>query len=106
MQPQGDVQILCNLIDSCVNRQEAGDAARFRHGGSSQPTGEQMTGGGYVALESGIPVEAQRGLAQRGHQIRVISGGFGGYQAIMCDAKRDIYVGASESRNDGQAAGY
>lgn len=106
MQPQGHVQILCNLIDFGMNLQEAGDAARFRHSGSSQPTGERMTGGGWVALESGISPKARRDLAQLGHQIRFVSGGFGGYQAIMYDAQRDVYIGASESRKDGQAAGY
>ena len=33
-------------------------------------------------------------------------GSFGGYQGIMYDAKNDVYYGASESRKDGQAAGY
>ena len=33
-------------------------------------------------------------------------GSFGGYQAIRYDAKQDVYYGASESRKDGQAAGY
>jgi len=106
MQPQGHVQILCNLIDFGMNVQEAGDAARFHHGGSSEPTGERMTDGGWVSLESAIPNEVQRGLSERGHQIRFESGAFGGYQAILYDAQRDIYIGASESRKDGQAAGY
>ncbi len=106
MQPQGHVQVLCNLIDFGMNLQEAGDAARFRHGGSSQPTGGKMTRGGYVALESEIPMEVQRGLVQRGHEVKFVSGGFGGYQAILYDAKRDVYIGASESRKDGHAAGY
>jgi gamma-glutamyltranspeptidase/glutathione hydrolase len=106
MQPQGHLQILCNLIDFGMSVQEAGDAARFYHQGSSEPTGERMTDGGWLALESGVSTEALRGLERRGHQIRFESGGFGGYQAIMYDAKRDIYVGASESRKDGQAAGY
>jgi len=65
-----------------------------------------MTHGGWVALESGISMDAHRGLVHRGHQVRFVSGGFGGYQAIMYDAKRDIYIGASESRKDGYAAGY
>ncbi len=54
MQPQGHVQILVNLIDFGMNLQEAGDAPRLRHGGSSQPTGEIMTSGGIVYLETGI----------------------------------------------------
>ncbi len=106
MQPQGHVQILCNLIDFGMNLQEAGDAARFHHWGSSEPTGEKMAEGGWVALESGVGMEVQRSLARKGHRIRYVSGGFGGYQAIMYDAGRDLYIGASESRKDGQAAGW
>lgn len=106
MQPQGHVQVLCNLIDFGMNVQEAGDAARFHHQGSSEPTGSRMTDGGWLAIESGVGVESQRGLAQRGHRVRFESGGFGGYQAIHYDAARDIYIGASESRKDGQASGY
>jgi gamma-glutamyltranspeptidase/glutathione hydrolase len=106
MQPQGHLQILCNLIDFGMNLQEAGDAPRFRHFGSSQPTGEHMTDGGTVALESAISMEVRRDLRQRGHEVRFENGGFGGYQAILYDTDRDIYIGASESRKDGQAAGY
>lgn len=106
MQPQGHVQILCNILDFGMNLQEAGDAARFHHTGSSEPTGSRMRNGGEVALESGVPMASKRGLAQMGHRVRFSSGGFGGYQAIMYDAARNIYIGASESRKDGQAAGY
>lgn len=106
MQPQGHVQVLCNIIDFGMNTQEAGDAARFFHGGSSTPTGERMTTGGEVALESGIEMEVQRELAARGHRLRVLPGAFGGYQAILYDAENDVYRAASESRKDGMAAGY
>jgi gamma-glutamyltranspeptidase / glutathione hydrolase len=106
MQPQGHVQILCNLIDFGMNLQEAGDAARWYHTGSSEPTGEKMTDGGIVSLESGIAPEAVRKLSQMGHRIQNSVGPYGGYQAIGYDAKNDVYIGASESRKDGQAAGY
>jgi len=106
MQPQGHVQILCNIIDFGMNLQEAGDAARFHHTGSSKPTGEVMGDGGRVALESGIGMEVRRALANMGHRIHHATGGFGGYQAIGYDAENDVYIGASESRKDGQAAGY
>ena len=106
MQPQGHVQIVANLIDFGMNLQEAGDAPRIRHGGSSQPTGEKMTDGGTVYLESGFPYETVRELMKRGHHISWDLGGYGGYQAIMYDAKNKVYYGASESRKDGQAAGY
>jgi gamma-glutamyltranspeptidase/glutathione hydrolase len=86
--------------------QEAGDAPRIRHGGSSQPTGSQMLNGGYVNFESGFSSEVIRDLANMGHNLQISVGGFGGYQAIMLDYKNKVYYGASESRKDGQAAGY
>ncbi|MDA1195126.1 MAG: gamma-glutamyltransferase family protein [Planctomycetota bacterium] len=106
MQPQGHVQVLLNLIDFGMNVQEAGDAARFHHTGSSEPTGERMTTGGELHLESAIGAEVRAELTRRGHVLRDAVGGYGGYQAIHYDAARDLYVGASESRKDGQAAGY
>ena len=109
MQPQGHVQVLTNQIDFGLNVQEAGDASRWQHEGDSEPTGEKMTeSGGYVNVESGIPYETVRELRKRGHDVRFDVGGYGGYQAIkveMHDSQR-VYVGASESRKDGQAAGY
>ena len=107
MQPQGHVQILCNLIDFGMNVQEAGDAARYRHYGSSQPTGEKMTDGGTLNLESGVSDEVVEDLRRRGHTVWVgTDGGYGGYQAILWDATNRVYHGASEMRKDGQAAGY
>ena len=106
MQPQGHVQIVCNIIDFKMNLQEAGDAPRIYHTGSSEPTGEQMTDGGTLSLESGIRPEVIQKLMSMGHRIQGNLGGFGGYQAIMWDEKNKVYYGASESRKDGQAAGY
>jgi gamma-glutamyltranspeptidase/glutathione hydrolase len=108
MQPQGHVQVLTNQIDFGLNVQEAGDASRWQHEGDNEPTGEKMENGGYVEVESGIPYESVRELKKRGHDVRFDVGGYGGYQAIkveMHDAQR-VYVGASESRKDGMAAGY
>jgi gamma-glutamyltranspeptidase/glutathione hydrolase len=109
MQPQGHVQVLTNQIDFGLNVQEAGDASRWQHEGDNEPTGEKMTeAGGYVEVESGIPYETVRELKKRGHDVRFDVGGYGGYQAIkveMHDGQR-VYVGASESRKDGMAAGY
>jgi len=106
MQPQGHTQIVCNLIDFGMNLQEAGDAPRISHEGSSEPTGEKMTNGGVVSLESGFDYETVRELMSKGHYIRFEKGPYGGYQAIMYDSKNKVYYGASESRKDGQAAGY
>ncbi|MDZ7608202.1 MAG: gamma-glutamyltransferase [Cyclobacteriaceae bacterium] len=106
MQPQGHVQVLVNIIDFGMNLQEAGDAPRINHEGSSEPTGTTMTDGGYVQLESGFDTETVRELRKMGHDIRFSVGPYGGYQAIMWDEKNKTFVGASESRKDGMAAGY
>jgi gamma-glutamyltranspeptidase/glutathione hydrolase len=106
MQPQGHVQIIINMVDFDMNLQEAGDAPRARHDGSSQPTGEKMTDGGLVNLESGFPYETERALMGMGHKVRRSRGGYGGYQAILYDHQNKVYYGASESRKDGHAAGY
>ncbi|MBV8212888.1 MAG: gamma-glutamyltransferase [Verrucomicrobia bacterium] len=106
MQPMGHVQVLTNLIDFGMNLQEAGDAARWQHEGSSEPTGETMTDGGWVNFESGYPYETIRELMNRGHHIHFDLGGYGGYQAIMRADRQGVYYGASESRKDGCAIGY
>lgn len=106
MQPQGHAQIVINLIDFGMNLQEAGDVARIRHDGSSEPTDEIMNDGGTLYLESGFSTATVRKLAKMGHRIGTSAGGYGGYQAIMRDHKNNVYIGASESRKDGHAAGY
>ena len=106
MQPQGHVQIIVNMIDFGLTLQEAGDAPRIRHTGSSQPTDEIMNDGGVVNLEHGFDKATIRRLKMWGHNIKVNTGGFGGYQAIKWDRENKVYYGASEYRKDGQAAGY
>ena len=106
MQPQGHVQIIVNLVDFGMNLQEAGDAARINHTGSSQPTGTTMMTGGVLHLESTFSSDTRQALEAMGHTLGESDGGFGGYQAIMWDAEQGVYYGASEVRKDGQAAGY
>jgi gamma-glutamyltranspeptidase/glutathione hydrolase len=65
-----------------------------------------MEDGGIVNLENGFDSDVIRDLMHRGHTIRFAHGPFGGYQAIMRDPESGVYYGASESRKDGQAAGY
>jgi len=106
MQPQGHAQIVINLIDFEMNLQEAGDAPRMQHNGSTEPTGGKMTDGGQIVLESGLDYEVIRGLMRKGHKVGFALGSYGGYQAIMWDEINKVYFGASESRKDGQASGY
>ena len=103
-QPQAHAQVLINLIDFGYNLQEAGDAPRMVHSGSTQPTDEEMTSGGTLSLEKGFGEDIEQALKKMGHTIKYVKGIFGGYQAIML--KDGVYFGASESRKDGQASGY
>ena len=104
MQPQGHAQIVVNIVDFQMNLQEAGDAPRIRHFGSSEPTGETMINGGFLSLESGIDERVRSELLKLGHNLKDEKGGYGGYQAIM--NVDGVYYGASESRKDGHASGY
>jgi gamma-glutamyltranspeptidase / glutathione hydrolase len=106
-QPLGHVQIVMNMIDFGMNAQEAGDAPRIAHTGSSEPTGERITDGGVLMLETGFPEGLVRDLMKMGHKVRsALDGEFGGYQGIVRNAATGVYAGASESRKDGHAAGY
>lgn len=105
-QPQGHTQIVMNIIDFEMNIQEAGDAPRWEHTGSSTPTGIKAANRGEINVESGISYETVQGLIERRHKVGFQKGAYGGYQAIMWDEVNSVYKGASESRKDGQAAGY
>jgi gamma-glutamyltranspeptidase/glutathione hydrolase len=65
-----------------------------------------MLSGGTVLLESAFGSEVVAALELRGHVVAYDRDGFGGYQAIQWDAANATYLGASESRKDGQAAGF
>jgi len=105
MQPQGHVQIITDIIDFGMNVQEAGDAARWRHVGNAEPTGEALQGIGEVEMESGFDPMVKAELAKRGYKVVPGTGNFGGYQAIM-RAPNGVYWGASEMRKDGEVVGY
>ncbi len=107
MQPQGQVQVLCNLIDFGMNVQEAGEAPRIEHLGSATPTGQPAKeSGGTVAVEGGIPTGVVRELVQRGHHVNHVQTNTSGYQGILIDPKTNVLQGGSEPRKDGCAVGY
>ena len=105
-QPMGHTQIVMNLVDFGMNLQEAGDAPRWDHTGGASPMGRTTEDTGLIRVESGIPYSTLRGLMDRRHRIGTARGIYGGYQAILWDDENKVYHGASESRKDGQAAGY
>jgi gamma-glutamyltranspeptidase/glutathione hydrolase len=94
MQPQGQSQVLVNLIDFGMDVQEAGEAPRFRHLGSG------------VGFESGVDIDVLHGLIRRGHRPLTLFGAYGGYQAILIDPDTGVLMGGSDPRKDGCAIGY
>ena len=108
MQPQGHTQVLFNVLVHGMNVQEAGDAARYYHSGSSQPTGQRMTDGGVVQLEAGVCNATAAALEARGHSV-VRGANTGGYQGILRAPLAGggyVLAGGSEKRKDGQVAAW
>ncbi len=107
MQPQGHTQVLVNMIDFGMNVQEAGDAARWQHEGSPEPTGEAGDGVGIVYVEQGVSPAVIEELRKRGHKVEVKPGlHYGSYEAIVRDHVNGVYRAGTEMRVDGHAAGY
>jgi gamma-glutamyltranspeptidase/glutathione hydrolase len=107
MQPQGQVEILCNLLDFGMNVQAAGAYPRLEHTGSATPKGRSMdANGGTVQAEPGIPEAVIAELEKRGHQVRRVARNGGGYQGILIHPETGMLLGGSEPRKDGAAWGY
>lgn len=104
MQPQGQTQIISNIVDFGLGLQEAGDSPRWHHDGGSEPTGEDLGQPGVLNLETGVPAKTQAELAKIGWVIKPAPGGYGGYQAIQRWPGR--YAAATEMRKDGVALAY
>ena len=100
MQPQGHVQTLVRMLDYRQSPQAACDAPRWR-----------FNAGREINVEAAMNPATVQGLAGRGHRMEVINDSyqdFGAGQFIWRagDPKVEGYVAASDSRRDGQAAGF
>lgn len=104
MQPQGQAQIVSNIVDYGLGLQEAGDSPRWHHDGGNEPTGEQLGDPGKLNLESGVPEATKTALAGLGWQLAPNPGVYGGYEAIWKHPGR--YAAATEMRKDGTALAY
>lgn len=95
MQPQGHVQMLVRILCAGQNPQAASDAPRWC-----------VLEDASVAVEASMPSATVTALRACGHQITVESNSvlFGGAQLIMRQAAG--YIGASDHRKDGMAAGF
>ena len=96
MQPQGQVQVVNNLVDFGLNPQEALDAPRW-----------QWTGGKTVEVEASFDKKIVEDLKQRGHDIKVMEEftSFGRGQIIVRQPD-GVYAAATEPRADGVVAAW
>jgi len=100
MQPQGHLQTLVRMLVHGQQPQAACDAPRWR-----------FNEGLEINVEAAMPAATVQGLLERGHRATVIEDSyqdFGAGQFIwrLGDPAVEGYVAASDSRRDGQAAGY
>ena len=96
MQPQAQVQLICNLIDFGMTVQEAISAARFNHIDAEK-----------VALEPEFSQAVRDRLSRLGHEL--VGGNpesFGGAHAIVIDRQSGAFVGGSDPRKGGCALGF
>jgi len=101
MQPQGHLQVVSGLIDDALDPQAALDRARFQL--------EDGAGEAPVLVEGAVSPEVLKGLGDRGHEPRIVSGAerhrFGLGQIILTDSSGVLWAG-SDPRGDGCAGGF
>ena len=105
-QPQGQSQVLMNLLDFGMSVQQAADQPRVSHDESSTPTGKKMQGPGMVTLELRMPEGVRQQLIEMGHKLRPGVNRHGSFQGIWRKEEPLRYFGGSDPRMDGCAIGY
>ena len=98
-QPQGQLQVISNMIDFGMNPQEALDYARFRIDIEDEIT----------FVEDSIDQEVISGLKTKGHSVSLISGvnrGFFGGGQIINRTDEGVLIGGSDPRKDGLSLSY
>jgi gamma-glutamyltranspeptidase/glutathione hydrolase len=104
-QPQWNLQVLLNMVDSGMSVQEAIEAPRWTSVPGTDPATVEMPF--ELRLEAGFSEAVIEELARRGHRIvrqAALESG-GGAQAIVTDGARGVYWGGSDPRTDGCAIG-
>lgn len=97
MQPQGQAQVLTNMIDFGMHPQAALDAPRW-----------QWFGDKTIGVEPGIPPEIYQALKDKGHHIDWATDPciYGRGQIILRDPETGVLQGGTEKRTDGHIATY
>lgn len=105
-QPQGQVQILMNILDHKMPVQQAGERLRIWHRESFEFTGEKARDPGMIVTEPGFSLALREELEKRGHRFSEQTRFFGGYQGIWRMESPRRYIGATDPRKDGCSFGY
>ena len=98
-QPQGQLQVISNMIDFGMNPQEALDYARFRIDIEDEIT----------FVEDSFDKDVISGLKSKGHSVSLISGvnrGFFGGGQIINRTDEGVLIGGSDPRKDGLSLSY
>ncbi len=110
VQVQSNLQVICNLIDYGMNPQEAVEAPRWQHGpvvtdGSGTPDELARE---LFSIEDRADPAVLADLERRGHESAPLGpwAHSSSYQLIAVDADTGAYLGGSDPRCDGHAAGY
>jgi gamma-glutamyltranspeptidase/glutathione hydrolase len=96
-QVQTNLQVLTAIIDFGLDPQASVDAPRW----GDTPDG--------LLVEAGVSPAVQVELTRRGHQVREIAretSPTGRAQCIVVDPKSGAFVGGSDTRGEGEAAGW
>jgi gamma-glutamyltranspeptidase / glutathione hydrolase len=105
-QPQGQVQILMNIIDHKMSIQQAAGQYRLWHREAFEFTNEKAREPGMIVAEPGFSATVIRELQKKGHRFSSQKRYFGGFQGIwQLDSPRR-YIGGSDPRKDGCAFGF
>ena len=94
-QPMGHAHVFSNLVDHGMDPQEAIDHPRLF-----------WNEDGTLAAESGLNSNVVQGLEELGHRFGPCEMPHGGGQMILIDRENGFFVGASDPRKDGCAAGW
>jgi gamma-glutamyltranspeptidase/glutathione hydrolase len=96
-QVQTNLQVITGILDFGLDPQTAIDAPRW---------GDTQDG---LLVEDDMPQETQRDLARRGHDVKLVSrqaAPMGRAQAIVIHPDSGAFIGGSDSRGEGLAAGW
>lgn len=107
-QVQTNLQLITHILDFGMTPVEAVEAPRWRHIQSPMESTVPHTAEDALNLEARFSEDTARGLALRGHPVRIIGpwAAVGSAMVIQVDPATGAYWGAADPRRDGYAIGW